>query len=70
MGTTRPRVNLDQIRNVLFPGPPKLEQQKIASILSSADFKIYGLESNKSTLKILKKGLMQYILTGKIRVKV
>ena len=37
IGTTRPRVNLKQIRNLQFPTPPINEQQKIASILSGVD---------------------------------
>lgn len=50
---------------------PSLEEQKqIASILSSIDEKIQQYESKKEKLQELKKGLMQKLLTGKIRVKI
>jgi len=50
--------------------PSIKEQQKIASILSNVDSKIQKLNECKSRLETLKKGLMQKLLTGKIRVKV
>ena len=50
--------------------PPLNEQQKIASILSNVDSQIYKQQEYKSKLKSLKKGLMQKLLTGQIRVKV
>ncbi len=49
---------------------PKLnEQLQIASILTIVDEKIEQYESKKEKLQELKKGLMQKLLTGKIRVK-
>lgn len=50
--------------------PPIEEQQKIADILSTADKKIETLQNKKSEYEQLKKGLMQKLLTGQIRVKV
>ena len=44
-------------------------QQKISSILSSVDDKISELQIKKTSLESLKKGLMQKLLTGQIRVK-
>lgn len=44
------------------------EQEKISSILSSVDLKIEEYETKKQKLEELKKGLMQQLLTGKIRV--
>jgi len=70
IGTTRPRVNLEQIRNLVFPCPPKPEQQKISSILSNVDSQIQRQQEYKSEIETLKKGLMQKLLTGQIRVKV
>lgn len=46
------------------------EQQKIASVLSSADQEIELLQSKLTALKQEKKALMQQLLTGKRRVKV
>lgn len=48
--------------------PSLQEQKKIASILSSVDSKIDDLEDKKIKLDELKKGLMQQLLTGNIRV--
>lgn len=50
--------------------PHVSEQKKIADFLATCDKKI-GTELNKKTqLESLKKGLMQVLLTGKVRVKV
>lgn len=50
-------------------GIPKVEEQiKIASILSEIDGKIGEHENKKQKLGELKRGLMQQLLTGKIRV--
>lgn len=68
IGTTRPRVNLGQIRNLLVPLPPLPEQKKIADILLSLDRKIEDEIVEKKKLYHLKKGLMQRLLIGKIRV--
>jgi type I restriction enzyme, S subunit len=58
------------IKKIPFVLPSLEEQQKIASILSSVDDKISKLESKKKSAESLKKGLMQKLLTGQIRVKV
>ena len=46
------------------------EQQKIAAIISKIDNKIVDLKLKKTNLEILKKGLMQKLLTGERRVNV
>lgn len=46
------------------------EQQAIADVLSTADDEINLLNQKLEALKEQKKGLMQQLLTGKIRVKV
>jgi len=50
--------------------PSLEEQRKISLILSSVDEQIEQYESKKEKLQELKKGLMQKLLTGRIRVKV
>lgn len=50
--------------------PERLEQQKIAAVLSAADAEISTLEKKLACLKDEKKALMQQLLTGKRRVKV
>jgi type I restriction enzyme S subunit len=49
--------------------PPFPEQQKIAEILSDADREIEALEQKRDKYKLLKTGMMQQLLTGRIRVK-
>lgn len=50
--------------------PPLKEQHKISSILSSVDEKLNVLIEKKAHYQELKQGLMQQLLTGKIRVNI
>ena len=50
--------------------PSLPEQQKIAAVLNSIDHEINLLDNQLTALKEQKKGLMQKLLTGMIRVKV
>jgi len=68
--TAQPKLNQKDMRSILIICPTKLEQQKIASILSDTDSQIQKQQQYKSNLEILKKGLMQKLLTGQIKVKV
>jgi type I restriction enzyme, S subunit len=45
------------------------EQEKIVSILSKVDASTQTRQKQMKKLEILKKGLMQKLLTGKIRFK-
>lgn len=58
------------IDEVKIPIPPLPEQQKIVSTLSTIDEQIKQYKNEKSHLEQMKKGLMQKLLTGEIRVKV
>ncbi|KKG15668.1 hypothetical protein EO98_18025 [Methanosarcina sp. 2.H.T.1A.6] len=51
-----------------IPVPPLPEQQKIVSVLSKVDSQIQDNQNYLSRLQELKKGLMQDLLTGKVRV--
>jgi type I restriction enzyme S subunit len=51
-----------------FPLPPLPEQKRIAEILSQIDQAIEKEEKYKEKLERLKKGLMEDLLTGKVRV--
>ncbi len=48
--------------------PTKEEQQAIADVLQTADKEINQLERKLNTLEKQKRGLMQKLLTGEIRV--
>ncbi|GKU29304.1 restriction endonuclease subunit S [Clostridium folliculivorans] len=70
IGSAQPKLNQAQCRKFIIQIPPAEEQEKIALILSSVDEQIQQYEFKKEKLQELKKGLMQNLLTGKIRVKV
>ena len=69
-GSAQPKITQAQCRKFLLPLPEKQEQDKIASILLESDKKIEEYENKKQKLEELKKGLMQELLTGMIRVTV
>jgi type I restriction enzyme S subunit len=69
-GATRYTLNLDDFRETSIKIPKSLEEQKaIAQVLSTANKEIELLEEELEQLKLQKKGLMQLLLTGIIRVK-
>ena len=73
IGTTKISVLVgkkDQFGKLFIVIPPLSEQQQIASILSNIDTQLQKEKLHKSNLERLKKGLMQKLLTGQIRVKV
>ena len=68
LGVTRDSINTKILEEFPVIIPPKKEQDQIIAILSQTDSREYELEKIKSAYKNLKKGLMQKLLTGKIRV--
>lgn len=66
----RRNLDLSALLSSLLPFPSLSEQKAIADILSKADEEIDLLTEKLSALKSQKKGLMQKLLTGQIRVKV
>lgn len=68
--TTIPDLNHGDFYSIPILIPELKEQQKIASILTSVDEQIESYEQEKEKYLELKKGLMQQLLTGKIRVTV
>ncbi|KAE9636232.1 restriction endonuclease subunit S [Defluviitalea raffinosedens] len=69
-GGAQPNISQMIIKEYKIAVPSIKEQEKIATILSSVDEQIEQYELKKEKLQKLKKGLMQKLLTGKIRVKV
>ncbi len=69
-GQAYPQLSLKQVRETKIPLPPITEQKKIADILSTVDDKLQIQQDKKTEYRKLKKGLMQQLLTGKIRVKI
>lgn len=68
--TAQPKLTQREMEKILIMLPPIDEQRKIASVLSSVDNKIKSEQAHKQWLNKIKKGLMQKLLTGQIRVKV
>ncbi len=56
------------LKNVKIPIPPFEEQTRIATILSDMDAQIASLEQQLAKYKHIKQGMMQNLLTGKIRL--
>jgi len=66
----QPLVSQKPIYSLKITIPTVEEQLKIASVLSSADQEITKLQTQLDKLKEQKKGLMQKLLTGEVRVTV
>jgi type I restriction enzyme S subunit len=64
-----PMLNKGTFVKIKLTIPTFLEQQKIASVLSAADKEIALLRQELTNLTDQKKGLMQKLLTGEVRVK-
>lgn len=55
--------------HMILPMPSKQEQADIATVLDTAEAEIGSLQKQVDALKAQKKGLMQKLLTGQMRVK-
>lgn len=64
------RVHLSQFLKLKIPVPTKEEQEKIISVISSVEERLDKEKNEYSGLLKIKQGLMQSLLTGKVRVKV
>jgi type I restriction enzyme, S subunit len=67
-GSTRQSLGIMNLRELMIVTPQLPEQEKIAAVLSAADEEISTLEKQLAAYKQQKLGLMQQLLTGKIRV--
>jgi len=61
-------LSLENIRDFEIRCPSKLEQTAIAEILSDMDAEIQALEGRRTKTRLLKQGMMQELLTGRIRL--
>lgn len=69
VGTKMPRGDKKMIKEYLFVVPSsKAEQTAIANVLSDMDSEIQTLETKLAKYRKLKTGMMQQLLTGKIRL--
>lgn len=63
------KINLNEIAKVKFLCPQNItEQQAIASVLTFMDKEISAIEAKKAKYETIKQGMMQQLLTGRIRL--
>ena len=66
---TRAKLNKSELNKITVCLPPeKTEQTAIATVLSEMDVEIDALETKLAKARLLKHGMMQELLTGKIRL--
>ncbi|MPM96103.1 hypothetical protein SDC9_143260 [bioreactor metagenome] len=69
-GTKQANLTSKQILQIKVAVPEIEEQKAIANILNAQEAIIESEQAHLGKLKLLKQGLMQDLLTGKVRVKV
>jgi len=62
------RYYISEYQNIELPAPDYEEQEAIAAVLSDMDAEIASLEARRDKTKLLKQGMMQELLTGRIRL--
>lgn len=68
-GSTRQRISRKALGDVVVSCPPTLSEQKaIAKVLGDMDEEIAALEAELAKTRQLKQGMMQELLTGKVRL--
>ncbi len=68
-GEGQPNISQGIVQNLNITLPPTLaEQSAISKILSDMDSAISKLEAKKLKYTAIKQGMMQQLLTGKIRL--
>ena len=69
-GSVRETLNFKDMKNFKIKLPNLAEQTKIAEILSSVDDEIDLLNQKLEQLNLQKRGIIQNLLSGKVRVKI
>jgi type I restriction enzyme S subunit len=67
-GTTVESIELSWLKRFAVQLPNMEEQTAIATVLSDMDTEIESLESKLAKAREIKQGMMQELLTGKIRL--
>ena len=70
VGSTQVHIRTNELLSFEFGLPPLSEQRQIVSILSIADQKLRIEKQEKIKLEQLRLGLMNLLLTGRIRIRV
>lgn len=67
-GSNYPAINSGDVRALEIPFPDYAEQTAIAEVLSDMDAELAALEQRRDKTRALKQGMMQELLTGRIRL--
>ena len=67
-GGAQPNFGPAHLNKILVNLPPKNEQKNIADVILSMDLEIESLENRLQKARQLKQGMMQDLLTGKVRL--
>lgn len=67
-GTTHKRISRSALGSIYVPYPTYQEQTAIAFILSDMDAEIQALQERLDKTRDIKQGMMQQLLTGKVRL--
>jgi len=69
VGAAQGGINASILSELLLPYPTLEEQKKIAEVIREVDLKIDIEIEKKKNLNLIKRGLMQLLLSGKVRVE-
>ena len=68
-GSTLTSIKMGHLKGLTINIAPTLEEQTaIATILTDMDTEIASLEAKKEKFELIKKGMMQELLTGRVRL--
>ena len=69
VGSNYPAINSHEVGSLQIPCPPEVhEQSAISAVLSDMDSEIAALERRRDKTRAIKSGMMQELLTGRIRL--
>jgi type I restriction enzyme S subunit len=66
--STYPNIRINDYLEIEVPLPQRNEQQAIAAVLSDMDIEIAALERRRDKTRAIKQGMMQQLLTGRVRL--
>jgi type I restriction enzyme S subunit len=69
VGSTMVNLNTELILGLVIPYPELGEQEQIVELIRAHDARVQGEEATLRKLTLMKQGLMQDLLTGRVRVK-
>jgi type I restriction enzyme S subunit len=67
-GSTVMGISLGELRNIAFTKPARAEQIAVAAILLDMDAEIAAVEAKLAKARSIKQGMMQELLTGRVRL--